>query len=117
MGNGLETKTISSVPVVPFALMLGVISAVFGLISGIIMALIFGSLPSTIPTTVTDELVVLGWFRIMFSIGAIVIMPIVCFAAGFIQGAIYALLYNFLAPKIGGIQLHFKTEEQTQPQP
>jgi hypothetical protein len=115
--NQLETKTISYVPIVPFALMLGVISAVIGLISGIIIALIFGSLPSVIPTTATDEFIALEWFRILFSIGSIVIMPIVGFAGGFIQGVIYAALYNFLAPKIGGIQLRFKTEEQTPPQP
>jgi hypothetical protein len=117
VGNHLETKTISSVPIVPFALMLGVISAVIGLISGIIVALIFGSMPYTIPTTLTDEFIALGWFRILFSIGSIIIMPIVGFAGGFIQGVIYAALYNFLAPKLGGIQLRFKTEEQTSPQP
>ena len=115
MGNQLETKTISHVPIVPFALMLGVISTVIGLISGIIVALLFGSLPSVIPHTATDEFIALEWFRILFSIGSIIIMPIVGFAGGFIQGVIYAALYNFLAPKIGGIQLRFKTEEQTPP--
>jgi hypothetical protein len=97
--------------------MLGVISAVIGLISGIIVALLFGSMPSVIPTTATNQIIALEWFRILFSIGSIIIMPILGFAGGFIQGVIYAALYNFLAPKIGGIQLHFKTEEQTPPQP
>ena len=113
----METKTISSVPIVPFALMLGVISALIGLISGIIVALLFGSMPSIIPNTATNEVIALGWFRILFSIGSIVIMPILGFAGGFIQGVIYAWLYNFLAPKIGGIQLRFKTEEPTPSQP
>ena len=107
----METKTISSVPVVPFALMFGVISAVIGLLTGIIFALFFGTMPAVIPPT--SEVIALGWFRVLFSLGAIVIMPIMGFAGGFIQGAIYAALYNFLAPKIGGIQLHFKEEQKT----
>lgn len=111
MVNQLEVKTISSVPIVPFALMFGIISAVIGLITGIIFALIFGTIPITIPTT--TDVVTPGWFRALFSVGAIVIMPILGFAGGFIQGAIYAALYNFLAPKIGGIQLRFKEEQQS----
>ncbi|MEJ2242076.1 MAG: hypothetical protein P8Y18_08040 [Candidatus Bathyarchaeota archaeon] len=104
----MEVKTISYVPIVPFALMFGVISAVIGLIMGIIFAFVFGTIPSTIPSTGVD----FGWFRALFSVGAIVTMPILGFAGGFIQGAIYAALYNFLAPKIGGIQLRFKEEQQ-----
>ena len=109
----LGTKTISSVPVVPFALMFGVISAVIGLVMGIIFAVFFGAFTSVpIPTdAIENQVVVLGWFRTLFSIGALIIMPILGFAGGFIQGAIYAVLYNFLAPKIGGIQLCFKEEQ------
>lgn len=108
--NLLDIKTISSVPVVPFALMFGIISAVIGLITGIIFAFVFGTMTSAIPPT--SEVIELGWFRALFSIGAIVLMPVLGFAGGFIQGAIYAVLYNFLAPKIGGIQLRFKEEQQ-----
>jgi hypothetical protein len=113
MGNKLETKTISSVPVIPFALMFGIISAVIGLISGIIFALVFGTMSSAIPPT--NEIVDFGWLRTLFSVGAVIVMPIIGFAGGFIQGAIYAALYNFLAPKIGGIQLRFKEEQKTTP--
>lgn len=108
--NLLDIKTISSVPVVPFALMFGIISAVIGLIMGIIFAVFFGTMTSAIPPT--SEVVALGWFRALFSVGAIILMPVLGFAGGFIQGAIYAALYNFLAPKIGGIQLRFKEEQQ-----
>ena len=110
----MEEKTISSVPVIPFALMFGVISAVIGLIVGIIYALVLGSIMSAVPTS---EYFDIGWFRALFSVGAIVIMPVMGFAGGFIQGAIYAALYNFLAPRIGGIKLRFKEKTPIAPHP
>jgi len=106
----LEVKTISSVSVIPFALMFGVISAIIGLVVGIIYAIVFGAIISTVPTTST--FFDISWLRVLFSVGAVVIMPIVGFVGGFIQGAIYAVLYNFLAPRIGGIQLRFKEDKQ-----
>ena len=104
----LEEKTIKYIPVVPLAMMLGVISAVIGLIMGIIFALTFGSIMSSLPGT--DEVVSTTLFRIIFGIGSLVIMPVGGFVGGFIQGAIVAVLYNFLAPRIGGIKLRFKEE-------
>lgn len=44
-------------------------------------------------------------------------MPIIGFVGGLIQGAIFAALYNFLAPRMGGIRLRFKEESHTAPQP
>lgn len=100
-------------PIIPFALMFGVISAVIGLIGGIIYALVFGAVMSSIP--ITNEFFDFSWFRTLFSVGAIVLMPVLGFAGGFIQGVLYAALYNFLAPRIGGIKLHFKEEQQFTP--
>lgn len=111
--NYVEEKTIRSVSVIPFALMWGVISAVIGLVVGIIYAVLFGAMMSSIPTT--TEFFDISWLRTLFSVGAIIIMPILGFAGGFIQCAIYAALYNFLAPRIGGIKLHFKDEQQVAP--
>jgi hypothetical protein len=108
----LEVKTISSVSVIQFAVMFGVISAIIGLAMGIIYAIVFGAVISAAPTSSEVFTVIGGWLRVMLGVGAIVIMPIVGFAAGFIQGAIYAVLYNFLAPRIGGIQLSFKEDKQ-----
>jgi hypothetical protein len=42
-------------------------------------------------------------------------MPILGFIGGLIQGVIVAVLYNFLAPRIGGIKIRFK-EESMPPQ-
>ena len=107
MVNPLGERTIISIPVMPFAMMLGVISAVIGLIIGIFYALVFGTIISAIPTTESFNI---GWLSVLFGVGAIIIMPIVGFIGGLIQGVIFAGLYNFLAPRIGGIKLRFKEE-------
>lgn len=116
--NLMGEKTIESIPVMPFAMMLGVISAVIGLIIGIFYALVFGAIISSIPTTTgTTEVFDFGWLSVLFGVGAIIIMPIVGFIGGLIQGLIVAVLYNFLAPRIGGIKLRFKEENYAAPQP
>jgi hypothetical protein len=108
-GVHMTVKTIQSVPVMPFALMLGCIGAVFGVIFGIFYALFFGAIFSLIPST-TQIGIDLNLLRLFFGVGALVIMPIAGFAAGFIQGLLYAVLYNLLAPRIGGIKLRFKED-------
>jgi len=60
--NQMGEKTIQSIPVMPFAMMLGIISAVIGLIIGIIYALVFGAIISAVPaTTATTGVVNFGW--------------------------------------------------------
>lgn len=107
--NPLGVKTIKAIPIIPFALMMALISAVIGLIIGIIYAVVFGFIIASIPTPI--EYFNLSWFGVLFGLGAIVIMPILTFALGFIHGVIFAGLYNFLAPRIGGIKLHFEEEK------
>lgn len=107
----MSEKTIQSVPVMPFALMLACIGAVIGLIVGIFYALFFGALFSLIPSA-ADIGIDLTFLRIIFGVGAVIVMPILCFIGGLIQGLLYAVLYNFLAPRIGGIRLRFKEENQ-----
>ncbi|MEM2130145.1 MAG: hypothetical protein QXZ70_06065 [Candidatus Bathyarchaeia archaeon] len=104
-------KTIQSIPVMPFALMLACISAVIGLIVGIFYALFFGTLFSMIPST-TSTGINLQLFRVIFGAAALIVMPILGFVGGLIQGLLYAVLYNFLAPRIGGIRVRFKEDQQ-----
>ncbi len=108
----MEEKTIQSIPITPFAMMLGLISAAIGFIVGIFYAFVFGFVLSNIPNSAPLNL---GWLSVILGVGAIIIMPIIFFVAGLIQGVIVAVLYNFLAPRIGGIKLRFKTEGQVPP--
>ena len=103
----MEEKTIHSIAVMPFALMYACISAVIGLFIGIFYALMFGAIFASIPSSTTADFN-LGWLSLIFGVGAIIIMPIISFIGGLIIAAIIALLYNFLAPRIGGIKLRFK---------
>jgi len=114
----MEEKTIQSIPVMTFALMLGIISAVIGLIVGILYAAVFGFIIAAIPASsaASTSALNVSWFSILFGAGAIVTMPVIWFIGGLIQGALVAILYNFLAPKIGGIKLRFKEENYAPPQ-
>jgi hypothetical protein len=111
----MNEKTIQSIPLMPFALMLACISAVIGLIIGIIYALVFSAIFSAIPSTVPTTGIDLSFFQILFGAGAIIMGPILGFIGGLIQGLVYAALYNFLAPRIGGIKVRFKEESPPPP--
>jgi hypothetical protein len=113
--NYMGEKTIQSIPIMPFALMIAIISAVLGLVVGIFYAAIFGFITATLPTG--TAVLNVGWLRVLFGLGSIITMPIMFFIAGLIQGVIVAVLYNFLAPRIGGIKLRFKEENYASPQP
>ena len=106
----MEERTIQSIPVMPFALMYACISAVIGFAIGIIYGLIFGAIFASIPSTTTGFN--LGWLGIFVGLGAIVIVPIISFVGGLITAAVVALVYNFLAPRIGGVKVRFKEESQ-----
>jgi hypothetical protein len=45
---------------------------------------------------------------VVFGVGAILLLPVLYGVAGFISGAITALLYNLVAATIGGIEVHFE---------
>jgi hypothetical protein len=111
----MDEKTIQCIPVMPFALMLACISAVIGLVVGIIYALLFGALISGLHSVTTSG-INLGWLSAILGVGAVITMPILLFIIGLIQGVIYAVVYNFLAPRIGGIRLRFKEEHRQPPQ-
>ena len=109
----MTEKTIQRIPVLPLALMLACIGAIIGLIVGIFYAIFFGAIFSMFPSG-TQNGIDLTFLKIIFGVGALVIMPIFGFIGGLVQGFLYAFLYNFLAPRIGGIRLRFKEETQTQ---
>lgn len=99
-------RTIRNIPAMPFAVMMGAIQAVIGLIAGILMAVVSTAIMSIVSSAAPD--VDLTGFGVLFGVGAIIALPIIGFIGGLIQGLIIAVIYNFLAPRIGGIKLHFE---------
>jgi len=88
--------------------MFGAISAIIGVIIGIIFTVIFSPIFSYTTSMPNYAGPSLGVFGFLFGVSAIVIFPIAMFVAGLIQGLIFAVVYNFLAPRIGGIILYFQ---------
>jgi hypothetical protein len=109
----MEEKTIKNIPAMPFAVMMGAIQAVLGFIAGIFVAIFATAILSMVPTD--------GWnaagLGIIFGVGAVIILPIIGFIGGLIEGLIMAVIYNFLAPRIGGIKLRFEEESRPKPPP
>ncbi|MGB9977888.1 DUF3566 domain-containing protein [Methanobacterium sp.] len=116
---GLEDLSeIKSVPVVPFALITSTISAVFVLIITLIVmplvaayipviSQVMNSLPLNGTTIPAESISAFGTFGVIGSILSIIILPIVAFIIVFIINAILAVLYNLVAPRVGGIKLEF----------
>jgi len=99
---------VKNLGVFSFAKFQAVIFAIIGLVAGIIYS--FGGL-------IIDVLVSIGWvsstsagtpglsFGTMLAFGALIGMPIIFAAAGFVAGIIEASLYNLFAGWFGGIDL------------
>ena len=111
----MEEKTIQSIPVMRFALMYACISAAIGFVIGIFYALMFGAIFASIPPSTTAGFN-FGVFSLLFGVGSVIVMPIISFVGGLIFAAITAVIYNFLAPRIGGVKLRFKEEPSPIPQ-
>jgi len=106
--DDMEEKTIRAISPIPYAVITGGISAILSFIIAIILVTVW------IPwlTTLTD----LGpWQGLFVSIGAatIIVLPIVAFALTFVWSLATVLLYNFLAPRIGGMKLQFEEKTRT----
>lgn len=97
-----DIKEIKSIPVVSFALIVALVLAVLMFIIGIFMSLLGISMFSMMQGS--------GFMRFgaAYAIYMIVIMPIITFIIGFIVSAVAAIIYNVLAPRIGGIKLELE---------
>ncbi|MCK5628550.1 hypothetical protein KAI12_03705 [Candidatus Bathyarchaeota archaeon] len=103
---------IKKIPAVQLGKVMGVIGAVIGLIVGILVAII-----SIIGSKAVLDFITaifpayegnLIRYSFLFGVGAIVVLPLITFAVLFINGWIIAVIYNFVAPRIGGIKLGFE---------
>lgn len=113
-------KTIQKIPVLPFAKMLAVISAIIGLIIAIISALGFEGLAFFISSMLEflPGTAIASFIKQLFTaigVGAVILIPIIGFIGGLVLGSVVAALYNFLAPRVGGIRLRVKEESPTEP--
>ena len=79
--------------------MMGAISAVIAFIAAIVMVLFMRPFFRYAPG--------FEWIVGLGGLWALVV-PIAVFIVGFIQGLIVAVVYNFLAPRFGGIKLRFE---------
>ncbi len=50
-------------------------------------------------------------FLLLFGVGAIVFLPVFYGVMGFITGAISAVVYNFVAGYVGGVELEFEEKQ------
>ena len=121
---GLEGDEVQSVPVVPFALIMSAVGAVWALIIGLILAALIVPLttlistviplaanlaanatnmtPATLPTGA-----VVGTGGVVLALLLIIGLPIMVFIFGFIGHALAAIFYNIIIPKVGGVRLEF----------
>lgn len=101
----MEEKTVKSIAPVSLALMMGIISAIIALIIGLIYAGVF----SVVISSISHQISTVFPMSTMFGGALVVLIPIFAavggFIGGFLQGLIMAVLYNFLAPRIGGVKV------------
>lgn len=121
----LEGTEVKSIPVVPFALILASISAIWAFIVGLVLAAVIspifsaiGTLPdaanltanftnatgSALPTGTG-----FGAMGIIMSVALIIGLPILVFVFGFIWNALFAIFYNYLVTRVAKINLEFTT--------
>ncbi|SCG84938.1 DUF3566 domain-containing protein [Methanobacterium congolense] len=111
-----EIKKIKSIPVFDFSVIISVISAILSFIMGIIYfiagyAALYNLSTFIISLNNNTTAVVNSVASSITAMGAlylIIIWPIMTFILTFIGAAIVALLYNFLAPRVGAIKLELE---------
>ena len=109
-------KTVKSLPVLDVSLIVSVIALILSFIAGILYFIIGWStihqistyIISLNPQTAAVVNSVAGSITAMGALYLIIIWPITAFIGTFIISAIAVLLYNYLAPMIGGIKLELE---------
>jgi hypothetical protein len=100
---------VKKIGILSFAKLHTILGALIGLILGILYS--FGGL-------LIDTLVTIGWitsqetpglsYGTVLAFGALIGMPIIFAAFGFIVGLIGALIYNLFARLFGGMEINFE---------
>ncbi|MCK9152002.1 hypothetical protein [Methanobacterium alcaliphilum] len=100
-----EIKEIKSIPVVQFALVVGGITGILGLIWSFLITLFGVSLLTFVPSQQLSTVIAGGIFGAIF---IILFVTISSFIMGFVTYALIAIIYNFLASKIGGVRIELE---------
>ncbi|WP_414469846.1 hypothetical protein [Methanobacterium sp. ACI-7] len=115
---GMEGNNVAEIPIVPFALILSIIMAIWAFIIGLLVTTAFlpvaGFIATAIPmfANVTNGTATGAGFSSLIGLGAIffiVIMPILVLIFGFIGHALFAVFYNYIATRVAKIQLNFES--------
>lgn len=103
-----DVKEIERIPVVSFALIVSLVLAITMFVVSIIMAIfgisVYQMMPFFNVMPMMNYIVYSGMAVLWF----VVIMPIMMFIGGFIITAFATIIYNLLAPRIGGIKFEYK---------
>jgi hypothetical protein len=112
----LEGNQLISIPIIPFALILSIIAAIWMFIIGLILATgiapVTGLIGTAIPlianaTNTSFTGAAFGAGTAILYVSLIIILPIATFIAGFISTALFAIFYNYIAVRAAKIQLNF----------
>lgn len=80
------------------------IAGMLHLILGFVMGLVYAGIGMTMSDVLMESSSMMSF---MFGIGGVLVMPLVYGIMGFIIGILCALFYNWLAGRIGGIEMTF----------
>lgn len=97
----MKTLTIQKVRVGSFAKVVGVTQAVFGFVYGLVLSI--GVAAGAISET-TSFVSALGVSVLLIGL-AVLLIPFIAFVVGWIQGAIAALILNFVFAESNGLDL------------
>ena len=96
----VDIKEIKHIRAAPFTLMTSSIRAIFAFIAAIIFVIAFGLVSAFIP-----QLGVLKGALALIGVAVIILAPLTAFFINIIFAFVLALLYNLVAPRVGGVKL------------
>ena len=102
----VDVKEIKHIRAAPFTLMNASIEAIFAFIAAIIFVIAFGLVAAFIP-----QLNTLGGILALIGIAVIILAPLTSFFLNIMISFFLALLYNLLAPRVGGIKLGLEASD------
>lgn len=94
-------KELKSVKIVPYTLMTSSVSAVWGLVFAIILLIFAGAFSAALPSQFSS----FSGFLLGLGVAGLVVFPVGSFLLTITQSFLYALIYNLLVPRLGGIQI------------